>query len=72
MSKAPRQVFGVSKGYDYNLNDNAQIPLNMRTRTTDYVPAKLAILPHYSLANQRFLHSLILIGERQFRLGIFG
>ena len=45
----------------------------MRNRTTDYVLAKLAaILSHYSLANQRFLHSLILIGERQFRLGILG
>ena len=70
VSKAPRPVFGVFEGYDYRLNDNGQKPLNMRTRTTDYVPAKLAILPHYSLANQRFLHSLILIGERQFRLGI--
>ena len=72
VSKALRPVFGVFEGYDYSLNDNAQKPLNMHTRTTDYVPAKVAILPHYSLANQRFLHSLILIGERQFRLGILG
>ena len=45
MSKAPSPVFGVFEGYDYSLNDNAQEPLNMPTRTTDYVPAKLAILP---------------------------